>query len=76
MVKQAILQWKRLRRYLAADPGRFAGGSAVSDPLGLLAIERERLTAPPWLHDDASQRQRPGGTKTRAAAEDAGRRPG
>jgi hypothetical protein len=46
MVKQASLQWNRLRRYLTADPGRFAGGSAVSDPLGLLAIERERLAAP------------------------------
>jgi hypothetical protein len=42
MVKQASLQWNRLRRFLIADPGRFAGGSAVSDPLGLLAIERER----------------------------------
>jgi hypothetical protein len=28
-----------------ADPGQFAGGSAVSDPLGLLAVERERLAA-------------------------------
>jgi hypothetical protein len=55
MVKQASIQWKRLRRYLAADPGRFAGGSAVSGPLGLLAIERERGN-------------RPGGTMTRAAA--------
>jgi hypothetical protein len=26
MVKQASLQWNRLRRYLIADPGRFAGG--------------------------------------------------
>jgi hypothetical protein len=46
MVTPAILPWKRLRHYLARDPGRFAGGSAVSDPLGLLAIERERLAAP------------------------------
>jgi hypothetical protein len=43
MVKQASDVRKRLRRFLTADPGRFAGGSAVSDPLGLLAIERERL---------------------------------
>ena len=46
MVKQASLQRKRLLRYLSADPGRFAGGSAVSEPLGLLAVERERLAAP------------------------------
>jgi hypothetical protein len=38
MVKQASLQWNRLRRYLIADPGRFAGGSAVSDPDGLLIL--------------------------------------
>jgi len=43
MVKQASNVRKRLRRFLTADPGRFAGGSAVSDPLGLLAAERERL---------------------------------
>ena len=43
MVRQASDVRKRLRRFLTADPGRFAGGSAVSDPLGLLAIERERL---------------------------------
>jgi hypothetical protein len=54
MVKQASLQWKRLRRSLTADPARFAGGSAVSDPLGLLAVERERPAAPPWPHDAAS----------------------
>ena len=42
MVKQASNVRKRLRRFLTADPGRFAGGSAVSDPLGLLAVERER----------------------------------
>ena len=32
MVKQASLQWNRLRRYLIADPGRFAGGSARERP--------------------------------------------
>jgi hypothetical protein len=37
--------WKRLRRSLVDDPGQFAGGSAVSDPLGLLAVEQEHLTA-------------------------------
>jgi hypothetical protein len=45
MVKHASLPWKRLRRYVTADPARFAGGSAVSEPLGLLAVERERLAA-------------------------------
>ena len=45
MVKQASNVRKRLRRFLTDDPGRFAGGSAVSDPLGLLAVERERLAA-------------------------------
>jgi hypothetical protein len=43
MIKQASNVRKHLRRFLTADPGRFAGGSAVSDPLGLLAAERERL---------------------------------
>src|SRR6185312_29210 len=57
MVKQASDVQKRLRRFLTADPGRFAGGSAVSDPLGLLAIERERLAvlrSP--QHDGSPQR--------------------
>ena len=54
MVKQASSQWKRLRRSLAADPGRFAGGSAVSDPLGLLAVERERLAPLQWSQHDAN----------------------
>jgi hypothetical protein len=56
MVKQASNVRKRLRRFLNADPGRFAGGSAVSDPLGLLAVERERLAvlrSP--QHDGSSQ---------------------
>ena len=37
--------WKRLRRSLVADLEQFAGGSAISDPLGLLAVEQEHLTA-------------------------------
>ena len=37
--------WKRLRRSLVDDPEQFAGGSAISDPLGLLAVEQEHLTA-------------------------------
>jgi hypothetical protein len=43
MIKQASNVRKHLRRLLTAHPGRFAGGSAVSDPLGLLAVEREHL---------------------------------
>jgi hypothetical protein len=38
MLKQLRMLWKRLSRSLASDPGRFAGGSAVGDPLGLLAV--------------------------------------
>jgi hypothetical protein len=43
MAQQAGRLWKLLLRSLAA--GRFAGGSALIDPLGLLAIQRERLAA-------------------------------
>jgi hypothetical protein len=39
ITKQTRLQWKRLGRHLAVDPARFADGSAVIDPLGLLAVE-------------------------------------
>jgi hypothetical protein len=67
MVKQASFQWKRLRRYLVADPARFAGGSAVSDPFGLLAVERERLAAPPWPHDAARPRQPAGRSHDRSS---------
>jgi hypothetical protein len=35
----------RLRCYLAADPGRFAGGTVVNGPAGLLAVEAERRAA-------------------------------
>lgn len=45
MTQQASNLWKRLRGFLTADLGRFAGGSAVSDPVGLLAVERERVAA-------------------------------
>src|SRR2546430_16935567 len=56
MVKQASNVRKRLRRFLTADPGRFAGGSAVSDPLGLLAVEREPLAGlRPPQHDGSPQ---------------------
>ena len=45
MTKLANVLWRHLRRSLTADPGRFAGGSAVSDPLSVLAVEQERLAA-------------------------------
>jgi hypothetical protein len=52
MVKQASNMRKHLRRFLTVDPGRFAGGSAVSDPLGLLATERERLERDRRPHEE------------------------
>ncbi|MGD0066854.1 MAG: hypothetical protein ABSB76_25840 [Streptosporangiaceae bacterium] len=53
MVKHLTILWKRLSRVLTADPGRFAGGSAVDDPLGLLAVEQEALTRLPRARRDA-----------------------
>ena len=44
MIKQASNVRKHLRKFRPAIR-RFAGGSAASDPLGLLAVERERLAA-------------------------------
>lgn len=56
MTRQASSLWKRLRGFLTADLGRFAGGSAVSDPLGLLAVERERVaTLRPRQPDGSAQ---------------------
>jgi hypothetical protein len=40
---QAYKSWVRVRLWLAKNPGRFAGGSAVNTPLALLAVEEERL---------------------------------
>jgi hypothetical protein len=37
MTKQASNRRKRLARFLTADPWRLAGGSAMSNPLGLPA---------------------------------------
>ncbi len=45
MTKQLSSLLTRLWRYLAADPERFAGGGAVSGPLGLLAVEAEHRAA-------------------------------
>jgi hypothetical protein len=44
MVKQLRILFKRLSRAVAADPGRFAGGSAVDGPPGQLAVEQEDRT--------------------------------
>ncbi len=69
VVKRASQVRKHLGRFLTADPGRFAGGSALSDPLGLLAIERERLAAlrspqhavsPPAAADQSAPARPPG----------------
>src|SRR5689334_12229261 len=68
MVRQASDVRKRLRRFLTADLGRFAGGSAVSDPLGLLAVERERLAVLRSPQHDGSPQT--------AATADPGTRPG
>jgi hypothetical protein len=46
MVKQLRILRKRLSRALAADPGRFAGGSALDGPLGLLAVEQQAIMRP------------------------------
>ena len=46
-------QWSRLQRALLADPGRWAGGSVVSGPLGLLAVEQARRAAARSPRDDA-----------------------
>jgi hypothetical protein len=53
MVKQLRILWKRLSPALAADPERFVGGSALDDPLGLLAVEQEDLTRPHRSRRDA-----------------------
>lgn len=68
VVKRASQVRKHLGRFLTADPGRFAGGSALSDPLGLLAVERERLAALRSPQHD--------GTPAAAAAADQSTQPG
>ncbi len=54
MAEHMCILLTRLRRSLAADPGRFAGGSAVCDPLGLLAVEQNacRRAVPPGTRGD------------------------
>ena len=64
MTKLANVLWRHLRRSLTADPGRFAGGSAVNDPLSVLAIEQERM---------AARRPRPGPAAARRLRTQPGR---
>jgi hypothetical protein len=45
MVRRVYCYLRRVFRALAANHGTFAGGAALSDPLGLLAVERERVAA-------------------------------
>jgi hypothetical protein len=52
VAKQVSVRWKRLRRLLTGNPGRFAGGSAVRDPSGLLAVEQEMLAEAGRVRDD------------------------
>jgi hypothetical protein len=54
MVTPARTLWKLLRRSLAANLGGFAGGSSVTGPIGLLAVEQERLATLQGTAGDAS----------------------
>jgi hypothetical protein len=45
--------WSGLRRSLA-DGTWGAGGDAVIEPLGLLAIEREHVAAARWRNEDGA----------------------
>lgn len=76
MFKLASRQWKRLRRYLAADPRRFAGGSAVSDPLGLLAPSDRALAAEPVPVPGPGNSWSPSLTPVRVATRAGGRAAG
>jgi hypothetical protein len=61
VAKQVKMLWKRLRRLLTDNPGRFAGGSAARDPSGLLAVEREKLAEARRVRDDAQRVRDDGG---------------
>jgi pyruvate/2-oxoglutarate dehydrogenase complex dihydrolipoamide dehydrogenase (E3) component len=39
--------WTRLREAVVSDPGRFAAGSAVVEPCGVLAVEAQRRQSSP-----------------------------
>lgn len=43
MIKRMSNLLTRLRRFSTVGSGRFAGGSAISGPSGLLAVQQERL---------------------------------
>jgi hypothetical protein len=44
MGKGELSLWRRLRNFIAEDPGRFSAGTSVIAPFQELAEERERLT--------------------------------
>jgi hypothetical protein len=52
VVEHVSTVWTRLGCLLTGNLGRFAGGSAVSDPSGLLAVERETLEAKEGTPDE------------------------
>jgi hypothetical protein len=43
MAEQLRNLWKRLCRFFAANPARFASATAAHDTAGLLAVEEEDL---------------------------------
>ena len=45
MSKTLSRRWNELRRFLAADTAQFVGGSALIEPLGMLAVEMESRRA-------------------------------
>jgi hypothetical protein len=40
-----MIPWRRRRPVITAEPGKLAGGSAVSEPFALLAVEEEARRA-------------------------------
>ena len=72
MAKHASILWTRLRRVLAAAPGRFPGGSAWIEPMSLLAVAREQLAARQRSQPETS----PPAAGDRGAGGDCGTGPG
>ena len=56
MTSLAINVWARLRPVVGFDPGRWAAGSAISDPFALLAAS----------HEGAAERARPANLRVRS----------
>ena len=53
MLKHTRSRWERLLRYITSGPARLAAGSVASGPLGLLAVEQERVRARHLCHEPA-----------------------